>query len=513
MPTASRRFDWRSGLLSQGLLLAVLCAPHSLSGADDPARIRASGVAVAADGNGTREFLFHVKTTTGEPVSGAKVTPWAVLYEGGGFGLDEKQFTEIFSDADGTVRVVFPDDDALAQPGADSRSRLLRDALRHGLKEIAMRVDHPDHPQWSNYLPVEGGPIQLVDSGTIIVRARQGTDDKLIRGIYPVIGPSLWSANDCSEADGVLTIGQVDLTSAQASRWLRILHVPEKGSVPFSDLIDLTQQANSPIALNLTLKPGVRFVGRLSGDIPRPVRQGRVVARIVTGRDAWTNWHWSATADVADDGKFVLDSLPPDEHLQLIALCDGWVSTSPTKEEDDAYASENGFTIPDFHSVAGHVRPRLFRINDRPVVRSVPLERTSSCEVTVVDLQGNPVPDAKVDFSPNQFCFNGGGQILGNGFDMLSAIRDDIAAGGRRSRPPAWSSENRYSAKTGAQGTALISGLPSGAPGDRTTPIEYMFRVSHDDYATSGELPARDRSKVSIVPGETGQATVRLNPK
>ena len=65
----------------------------------------------------------------------------------------------------------------------------------------------------------------------------------------------------------------------------------------------------------------------------RPVKNGRVVARIVAGHDVQNNWCWEAATEIADDGTFVLQSLPADENLQLIAICDGWVSSNPAEKE------------------------------------------------------------------------------------------------------------------------------------------------------------------------------------
>ena len=106
--------------------------------------------------------------------------------------------------------------------------------------------------------------------------------------------------------------------------------VSEKGTVWFSDSIDLKQFTSDTIALDLRLKPGTRVVGRLADDVPRPVKNGRVVARIIHGADSWSNWNWYAKAEIDTDGTFTFDPLPPDENLQMIAICDGWVSCLPT---------------------------------------------------------------------------------------------------------------------------------------------------------------------------------------
>src|SRR5262249_24520421 len=154
---------------------------------------------------------------------------------------------------------------------------------RRGLEQIALRVDHPDHPTWSNYVP-DGATLELVPSATIVIRARR-QDGERLTGLYPLLGHSVWSKADWSESDGVVTIRRVDLSSGQASRWLRVLQLPAQGTASYSEMIALKQHAERPVTLDLALKPGVRFIGRLSGDVPRPIRHGRIIAQIVTGEN------------------------------------------------------------------------------------------------------------------------------------------------------------------------------------------------------------------------------------
>ena len=140
----------------------------------------------------------------------------------------------------------------------------------------------------------------------------------MLRRLFPVLSDSLYSGADWSEHDGLLTIRRVDLDGDEATRWLRIVHVPETGPTWFSDLIDL-RRVNYPFRLNLALKPGVRVEGSLGERVPRPVKNGRIVAEIIDGTDSWSHWTWLASAKIDPDGKFVLESLPAEENLQLIA--------------------------------------------------------------------------------------------------------------------------------------------------------------------------------------------------
>ncbi len=86
--------------------------------------------------------------------------------------------------------------------------------------------------------------------------------------------------------------------------------------------------------------------------------------------------------EVAPDGTFVFEALPPDEDLQIIALCDGWATASPAG------------------SSAGIVTPQIVKL-DRPLVETeLAMLPTARCEITVVDSKNQPIVDASVTFSP-----------------------------------------------------------------------------------------------------------------
>jgi hypothetical protein len=318
---------------------------------------------------------------------------------------------------------------------------------------------------------------------------------------------------DWAEQADVLTIHRVDVDSATASRWLRVVHVPEHGPVLYSELIDLKLRTKNPISLDLALKPGVRVEGRLADSVPRPVENGRLVAAIVTGTDSWTNWVWSATAKIARDGRFVLESMPADENLQLVALCDGWASASPTIQEMAAYGAQNGFSDPNYHGpLQSWVFPRLYRLTGSKIEPVVPMVRTSTCEVTVVDENGQPLADAIVAFSPNQMLYNAGSQLVGAGFDGLTSIRAQLAAGKHLTEPDFHGGdlEKTYMAKTNSRGVAIVTNLPLGGATEVATPTEMTFDVTHDGYANLVGPMNETPKTVKLMAAQTSHITVRL---
>ena len=110
---------------------------------------------------------------------------------------------------------------------------------------------------------------------------------------------------------------------------LRAIQFDSNGTVWFSDIISVTTVTGQANELLVDLKPGVAVHGRLDVTVPRPVTNGRVVVHVwprgLKAQDSPPDWH--AFTSVREDGSFDISSLPAGD-LELVALCDGFVSTN-----------------------------------------------------------------------------------------------------------------------------------------------------------------------------------------
>jgi beta-lactamase regulating signal transducer with metallopeptidase domain len=454
------------------------------------------------------EFTFHVVSTRRKPVAGATVRPWAIGYGSGGSLITEKTAPPVKTDASGEARI------RLHLAGKSSEALLMRHAVQSGLRSIAVRVDHPDHPVWSAYAELGGNrQIMLSNSTTIQIRAHREHEMAPLTRLFPVLSGSLIEGADWSDRNGTLTIRRVDIDSNQPSRWLRVVHVAQNGPVLFSDLVDLKLHSENPISLDLTLRPSVRVEGRLADSVPRPVRSGRVVAAIVDGRGGPTNWVWWATAEIAPDGRFVLDSLPADENLQLVALCDGWASASPTVGETTDYAAKYGFSDHNYKALPPHfVCPRLIRLLEPTVKPVVPMLRTATCEITVTDQTDRPLAGASVEFWPTQMFYNHVSNLPGTGIDALATIREQLASGKHRTAADTRLSHHyrTYSAKTNDRGVAIVRDIPLGGPTELESPTTVKFNVFREGYVPRGGPTNNAYATAKLLPAQTAHVTVRL---
>jgi len=468
-----------------------------------------------------RQYNVRVVTTQGKPVAGAKVS-WQSLWAGWGASVNQNQLPSTKTDADGraTITIAPVNDQPRTQGGGFGGGGFgTRDMM-------TLSVDHPDHPVWSKWIaPSAAERIVLSDPATVTVRAHRIGDTALLENLYPVTNRLYEQQPDWSEGNGVLTIRRVDVTSDQAARWLRIVHVPKAGPALFSDLVDLKQFEGHAISIDAPLKSGTRVEGAIV--CPQPLKNGRVVAWISSGTDSQESWKWSAETQIADDGKFEFESLPADTDLQLIALCDGWVSRSPLMDLMENYAARWGFADPSYKGPQlAWVHGRLFRLEGERIEATVPMERTSTAEVTVVDQDGQPIAGATVSFTTNQKWHNAGNLRLGMGPDFLSAIRKQLVSGEHTNLPRFYSpdSPNPFSAITNSRGIAVVPNLPPGGSGQPTYAREYNLMLTHPDYGVLPQGnrgfppvmsagPRSDMQSLTILPGQTGRALVRMQRK
>jgi hypothetical protein len=528
--TSSRR--WKLTVAIALLTLAGALGLVELRAADpqksDAAKTADEQKPASKDPDVKPEFLVQVVDLNGNPVAGAKVTPdWYSFQNARNLSgsIDPDDAAPAITDANGLAHIVFEMDER------HLHKKTLSNLLKFGFKTLYVTVEHPDHPIRNGSIdPLRPSPIQLADSDTIEIRGHRTGQTAALQHLYPLLGvnkrvqgsPPDWS----QAANGLLTIRCVDVTSIQPTRWLRIVHLPDEGPAWFSDLIDLVAQKRNPISIDAELKPGVRVEGRLDDSVPRPVKNGHVVGKLADGRIAPENdLHLEFAAEVAADGTFVFESIPANEPLQLVAVCDGWVSSSPTDDQIVEYRNRwiqsplvfDASRFGQRFACAQIVLPA--EQADKPTILMQP---TAACEVTVQDDQGQSIPGASVSFTANYFFYGPGNSSVGEGADSLKFIRDALKTGKHQDfykLGVAQLKENRakYSATTDASGIALVSTLPAGPTDADPAGRDLTFFVSRDGYQVTANPPLADHppelqpSTVHLKPAQTSRVTVHMH--
>ncbi|HEX5221751.1 MAG TPA: Ig-like domain-containing protein [Verrucomicrobiae bacterium] len=253
----------------------------------------------------------------------------------------------------------------------------------------------------------------------------------------------------------------------------------------FSDVVSTTAVAGQTNELALALKRGVAVHGRLDDAVPRPVRNGRVVVNVwpqgAKPKENPPRWHaWTA---VKEDGTFVINSLPHGE-LEIVAMCDGFVSTNGPGRFRTRYPQQHSLGSNDLHLVMG-------------------METTARLEVHVTDGRGKALPGARVVTWPNvrygewastilmSDCYNSADFLLGK-LDRKSFRRSVLD----------------FEGTSDTNGLAVLPNLP---------PEVTQLSVEHPQFVlpivrTSNNQDHR-RASFTLVAGKTNRISVQLEPK
>jgi hypothetical protein len=332
------------------------------------------------------------------PISGVKLVPWALgsgQYHGmwGTFegkpdvsGMDP--ISEM-TDEDGTAEILYP---------------ILRDA-KEKVKTLSVSVRF-EHLRYScgdtKHIDVplaDDGPYKVVMTATASIDLKPLIDGKAVPldEIYALwSNPRSWSVEGAPEklASGHLRIHGF----LPSENRVLLARMVDDVVTHFSDVVVFMTTAGGQEEHDVPLIPANRIVGSLSDNVPRPVRQGRVVARTIPKQSDGNNVTWMDWAEVSADGSFVFEAWPATESLQLIALCDGYIATSGEAPSEDLKLPKDPY-----------YRPHSFPAGSTDIV--VPMKALSPVTVTITDASNAPVKDVFVAAAPNVGWWNYGSQI------------------------------------------------------------------------------------------------------
>lgn len=453
-----------------------------------------------------RGATITVVNAKGQPVEGAVVRLWAVrgwylmdLPDGrklkhsrgtsswreSDWGPEQKVATNI----DGVATVIYP--------------RLAKEREPTGW--LTCEVSHPDYCRLTNVkVDVVNAlqPIVLQRGVTLHVTAYTNNEAESLPHLAGFIsGPARY---DWQQTDGDRLISAPILP---ARKWLRVVHLADDEQMYFSRPVEWTGQVGQVTQLHVQVHRGTRVVGRLDDSVPRPVVNGRVMAKVIRPgpRGYASRLTWSEVADIDPDGTFVFESLPRGERLQVVAICDGHVSKTPTAQECEEFAR--------YILIGGHVgrslrkAPQVFSLVGDQTEFTVPMEPTGSCQVRVVDQSGKPVAGAKVRMGPNNIFYNGGSQLMGIGRSDGKFVRAERRTPGQNLTDFATEALD-FSAVTDTDGVAVVKNIH-----DRN---RHLVSVEHARY----EVPIQRQGSlenryvvVSVRSGEMSKLTVKVQEK
>jgi beta-lactamase regulating signal transducer with metallopeptidase domain len=267
-----------------------------------------------------------------------------------------------------------------------------------------------------------------------------------------------------------------------------------EGTYCFGPVKHVDLKAGDMVEVDSPLQPGIRIAGKVSDEVPRPVKDAQVMV-IVNPEDNGvpSELTWSELQTLREDGTFEFRSLSPG-YVTLCVLADGW--TSPLSPEKAGNKNR-----PWSAGVITQSREDLV----------VPMQRTAACEVTVVDDSGSAVRGATVRIST---------YIAPRGLGNLSIIYstrraqfqtplrtiEDAFAGNGKWSGQASQSKNLARVDTDDQGRALLEGLPALAE------LGNLLVIPPAVEGKPRTLQEPTALGKALQSGETMKITVRLKP-
>ena len=270
---------------------------------------------------------------------------------------------------------------------------------------------------------------------------------------------------------------------APGTNTVRGIQIDEQGAVWFSDVVTIDAQTNAPIELKLDFKRGVTLRGRLDDQVPRPVRNGRMVANVWPPghkpQDSPPTWHgWSP---INEDGTFEVASLPAGD-LEVVALCDGFVSTNGPGQFQMRY-------------------PQRYVLDWSDMKITIGMERTARLEVELTDRDGKPIRDARVSTWPNVRYGEWSAVILlsdcYNTQEFFLRPQSNIEPWWKR-----WPTD--FQGTSGENGVAVLANLPTNVNSLAVEHARYGVPIKSTSWGSKHrhvefKLMAEETNRVSVV--------------
>jgi len=439
-----------------------------------------------------KQVQVTIQDQGGKPVSGATITTTGFRVKGihgadaygwrKDFGPAEKAVT----DAEGKAYLKYP---VMSIPEEKEYTGAL--------------IFHVEHPEFTTadvqtfYIDGSEKPIHLTRGLSLGVSGYFGPDRRPITEIVPnltetIIRPEDWEKKE----NGIMAFHKM----SPGGHLIQLMGRLPSGEIGYSDTVAFAADKEKPVRMDLELKPGIRLEGLVDDQVPRPVKNGRVMISVRPkefpalpviedfysledkyGRRSF----WHSYRPIAEDGSFVFESVPPGE-VDVTVLGDGFVS----KSIGELHNRRNG-VLDEKPTILAI--PQLFPLVAPTTKIEVLTEPAVTFELVTTTKAGKPIEGVGAGFYPSAFRMRGKFGILQSSELPLREI------------PPL--PDVPFSGKTDKNGRLVISNLPPEVSG---------LDVSHPNY----QVPLQDLKgwrdrhiRMKFSPGETNVLNLVMESK
>jgi hypothetical protein len=433
----------------------------------------------------------RVKDPEGNPVVGAVVRPWELRGTG--------KSTLWRDEAHGAAKKVLTDAEGLAMVDCPA---IFSEFDRDNVERVSIVISHPDFCSKTLELEVRNAdPIVVpeisLERGEVLRVAGvvPGTKQPLSDCHLLIEDNEIGEADYVVEANGWLRSFPIQ----KHRRWFRVVRTPPGKPIEFSKPLAWDPDDPSSRTVFAEIRPGVRVKGKVSDDVPRPIKRGHVLAwcgstarnEAVKGAPIarkqpiwWTEW-----TEIKEDGSFEFPSLPAGYLAQVYAIANDWISAQPTDEALDA--CKKWFLKSDVQLEGFYRYGQVLRLAGAESSMTIEMEQAGQVKVKCIDPKGTPLRRVFLSSWPNQQTVSGGATV----FCIRSSTKESIID---RRRKINWEKVNPFTAETDDNGEAIIHSLPEGK--------QLVF-------ASNNNWISKQHAEAEITLDKPAEVTMTLEPR
>lgn len=352
-----------------------------------------------------KKVLVVVQDEESKPIEGATVLPDGFRVKGihgaDAYSWNKKLFgppEKAITDHDGKAYVKYPVEGIPEE--------------KEFTGKLIFSVSHPEfttvRPQdYSVDSPEQ--PIQLTRGIHLEVLGYFGPNHQPVSDLIPNLSEEGISSDDWQKiGNGTLVFQKL----SPGGHLLQLMGRLPSGEIVYSDTLAFTADKGKPCHLALEMKPGIRLEGRLDDNVPRPVKNGRVMIDVrppeypalnviedyygadqkYGGYTARQFWH--SYRPINEDGTFAFESIPPGT-ADVVVLGDGFASktTGQLQNRVNGVLAKGPVTAI----------PQAFPL-EAPITKiMVTTEPTTTLEFTATTKSGKPIEGVFVGMYPSVF--------------------------------------------------------------------------------------------------------------
>jgi hypothetical protein len=348
-----------------------------------------------------KKVLVVVRDEDGKPIEGATILPTGFRVKGihgaDAYGWNNKLFgppEKTVTDGDGKAYVKYPVESIPEEK--EFTGKLIFAVSHPEFASVFIQSYSVDSPEQ---------PIHLTRGIHLEVSGYYGSNHQSVTDLIPNLTEGVpredWQKMD----NGVFAFNKL----SPGGHLLQLMGRLPSGEIVYSETFPFTAEKGKEYNFSLEMKPGIRLEGRIDDQVPRPVKNGRVMIDVrpkeypalnviedyYAADQKYGGRHfWHSYRPINEDGTFVFESVPPGT-ADVVVLGDGFASKTIGQLQNRV----NGALVK---GPATPI-PQAFPLVSPTTKIEVTTEPTATLEFTATTKSGGPIEGVWVGMYPSAF--------------------------------------------------------------------------------------------------------------